>query len=101
MSEEEKSETPDQEVDEKLKNTLNGLTKKIAQLTKVVFFLHTRNDVSEQRSVQTRSMYDDEVKSIAGHAAAKIERHKKQLDLWIDPSCSREQISQLDRQHAL
>jgi len=99
MSQEEKPETPDQEVDERLKATLNGLTKKISQLTKVVFFLHTRNDVSEQRSVQTRSMYEDEIQGIAGHAASLIDRHKKQLDLWIDPACSKEQILQLDRQH--
>eukprot|EP00746_Dinoflagellata_sp_MGD_P083215 gnl/MRDRNA2_/MRDRNA2_33135_c0_seq1.p1 gnl/MRDRNA2_/MRDRNA2_33135_c0~~gnl/MRDRNA2_/MRDRNA2_33135_c0_seq1.p1 ORF type:complete len:420 (-),score=132.39 gnl/MRDRNA2_/MRDRNA2_33135_c0_seq1:163-1422(-) len=99
MSQEETSETTEPEVDEKLK-ALNGLTKKISQLTKVVFFLHTRNDVSEQRTVQTRSMYDEEIKGIASHAAGQIDRHKKQLDLWVDPACSREQISQLDRQHA-
>lgn len=100
MSHDEQSETPDPEVDEKLKSATEGLRKKISQLTKVVFFLHTRNDVSEQRTVQTRGLYDEEIKGIASHAAAQIDRHKKQLDLWIDPACSKEQISQLDRQHA-
>jgi len=96
MSQEEGLE---KEADQKVKATLDGLTKKIAQLTKVVFFLHTRNDVCEQRIVQTRSMYEEEIKGIAGHAASQIDRHKKQLDLWTDPSRSKEQIAQLDRQH--
>ena len=56
------------------------MSKKIAQLTKVIYHLNTRNDDHEQRLSAMASQHEGEIESIMSDAAAKVRRFQDMLE---------------------
>eukprot|EP01063_Lacrimia_lanifica_P014880 TRINITY_DN2145_c0_g1_i1.p1 TRINITY_DN2145_c0_g1~~TRINITY_DN2145_c0_g1_i1.p1 ORF type:complete len:1083 (+),score=558.65 TRINITY_DN2145_c0_g1_i1:136-3384(+) len=56
------------------------MSKKIAQLTKVIYHLNTRNDDSEYQMQQITDMYECEIQDILSDAKKKIMTFKEQLE---------------------
>jgi chromosome segregation and condensation protein ScpB len=56
------------------------LSKKVAQLTKVIFHLNTRNEDQETRLQNMQAAYEAEIDSIVADAAGKLSESKAALD---------------------
>lgn len=62
------------------------LSKKIAQLTKVVVHLNQRNDENEGRCKKMKESFETDIRTIMSDAHLKIGQYQRQLDDFIDPA---------------
>lgn len=62
------------------------LSKKIAQLTKVVVHLNARNDENEGRFKKMRESFETDIRTIMSDAHLKIGQYQRQLDAFLDPA---------------
>lgn len=71
-----------------------ALLKKVAQLTKVVVHLNTRNDESESRYERLRQGFEEEIRTIMQDAVLKVAGYRKQLNELSDPELLRRSADQ-------
>lgn len=69
---------------DKYPDSYHKMSKKIAQLTKVIFHLHTRNEENEELTKALKSAYEREIDSIVREANTIISKQKEALRLQKD-----------------
>lgn len=76
------------------------LSKKIAQLTKVVVHLNARNDENESRHKKMRESFEADIRTIMSDAHLKIGQYQRQLDAFLDPApCESETVRKRTVEH--
>lgn len=56
------------------------MSKKIAQLTKVIFHLHTKNEENKTYNASIAAAYEKEIETIVKEANTIIQKHKQVID---------------------
>lgn len=59
--------------------THHKMSKKIAQLTKVIFHLHTKNEENANMQVSIQNAYEKEIETLLGQANSVILRQKEAI----------------------
>jgi hypothetical protein len=71
------------------------MSKKIAQLTKVIFHLHTRNEENEEYQNSFTKAYENELNNVVSKANQIIHTQKSQLDKLRDQNDMKDKLKQL------
>ncbi|RLN57330.1 hypothetical protein BBJ28_00005091 [Nothophytophthora sp. Chile5] len=77
------------------------MSKKVAQLTKVIFHLNTRNEDYEAEAAHTRSAHAQELQRLTQDAAAKLRALQSQLQTQTTTAAQRERQHIADRQQLM
>jgi len=75
------------------------MSKKVAQLTKVIYHLHTRNDDCEYEKQYLKQHYEKEIQQIQKNCTDKIQAYKKRIDAAGDDRRTEEALKKLKSQH--
>ncbi|KAJ9467336.1 hypothetical protein DIPPA_08475 [Diplonema papillatum] len=75
------------------------MSKKIAQLTKVIYHLNTKNDDNEHQMQQITDMYETEIEDILADARRKIITFKEQLEVQKSHDKAQLALSEMTRVH--
>ena len=75
------------------------MSKKIAQLTKVIYHLNTKNDDNEYQMKQITSLYECEIEDILADAKRKIMDFKEALEIQKNDTRAKLAIEELTKRH--
>lgn len=75
------------------------MSKKIAQLTKVIFHLHSKNEENSQYQNSLVGAYEKEIETILREANTVINRQKEALDRAKDGNSLKEKVRELEDKH--
>ena len=75
------------------------MSKKIAQLTKVIYHLNTKNDDNEYQLQQITDLYECEIEDILADAKRKIIAYKEQLEESRSQDKAKLAVQELQRTH--
>lgn len=76
------------------------MSKKIAQLTKVIFHLHSKNEENTQYQNAVSGAYEKEIETILKEANNIINRQKEALDKSKEAGNLKQMIKELEDKHA-
>lgn len=79
--------------------THHKMSKKIAQLTKVIFHLHSKNEENNNTQTASNNAYEKEIETLLIAANQVIAKQKDALARAQDGASWKEKISQLEREH--
>lgn len=79
--------------------THHKMSKKIAQLTKVIFHLHSKNEENAQYQTSLSNTHEKEMETILKEANEIILRQKREIEKAKDNTHYKDQIKQLEQQH--
>jgi phage host-nuclease inhibitor protein Gam len=75
------------------------MSKKIAQLTKVIFHLHTKNEENALYQTSLTNCHEKEMEQILKEANDIIIRQKNEIDKLKNNSDLKEKVKELEQQH--
>lgn len=75
----------------------NRMSKKIAQLTKVIYHLHTKNEENKSYSNALTKAHDKEIENILKDANRIVGKYKESLEKQKDQSDIKEKFKELER----
>ncbi|KMS94237.1 hypothetical protein BVRB_023430, partial [Beta vulgaris subsp. vulgaris] len=75
------------------------MSKKIAQLTKVIFHLNTRNEDHEKEVIGLQRSYETEIDQILKDAYAKMTNYRNQVANEFDREAYEKRIANMERLH--
>lgn len=75
------------------------MSKKIAQLTKVIFHLHSKNEENLNTQTASNNAYEKEIETMLIAANSVIAKQKDALKQAQDGTSWKEKISQLEKEH--
>ena len=75
------------------------MSKKIAQLTKVIYHLNTKNEDHQAELSAITASHENEVEAILRDAAEKVNKFKKQLDQRKAAAATEAQLRRAQEQH--
>ena len=75
------------------------MSKKIAQLTKVIFHLHSKNEENNNMQTAIQNAYEKEIETLLGNANSVITKQKELLSKAQEGTNWREKIRQLEAEH--
>lgn len=81
------------------KDTHHKMSKKIAQLTKVIFHLHSKNEENSQYQQSLSGAYEKEIEIILKEANNIINRQKDAIDKQKEGSNLKQMIKDLEEKH--
>ncbi len=84
---------------EKYPDAYHKMSKKIAQLTKVIFHLHTRNEENEEFVKALRKSYEREIDSIVREANTIISRQREAVQAQKDAGDVTAKLKDLQERH--
>ena len=76
------------------------MSKKIAQLTKVIFHLHSKNEENSLYQTSYTNAYEKEIETVLKDANAIINRQKLALDKSKDQTNVKDKIKELEDKHS-
>lgn len=79
--------------------THHKMSKKIAQLTKVIFHLHSKNEENSVIQTAHNNAYEKEIETLLVAANQVIQKQKTELQKAQDGASWKDKISQLEQQH--
>ena len=79
--------------------THHKMSKKIAQLTKVIFHLHSKNEENSTMSTAVQNAYEKEIETLLNSANGVISRQKEALTRAQEGEAWKAKIRQLEQQH--
>ncbi len=79
--------------------THHKMSKKIAQLTKVIFHLHSKNEENQSYSTALNNAYEKEIESILNSANGIVSKQRDALDKAKQMNNYADQIKQIQSQH--
>ena len=79
--------------------THHKMSKKIAQLTKVIFHLHSKNEENSNMQKAIENAYEKEIETLLSNANSVITRQKEQITKAQEGSNWRDKIRQLESEH--
>ena len=79
--------------------THHKMSKKIAQLTKVIFHLHSKNEENQGMHTAIQNAYEKEIETILQTANQTISRQKEALAKAQDGNQLTEKVKELEAQH--
>ena len=79
--------------------THHKMSKKIAQLTKVIFHLHSKNEENSNMQTAIQNAYEKEIETLLGNANSVITKQKEQLSKAQEGTNWKEKIRQLEAEH--
>ena len=82
------------------KDTHHKMSKKIAQLTKVIFHLHSKNEENSLYHQALSGAYEKEIETILREANSVINRQKDALDKAKDQTALKDKIKELEEKHS-
>ncbi len=75
------------------------MSKKIAQLTKVIFHLHSKNEENSAYSASLTNAYEKEIEIILKEANTIINRQKEVLDKQKEANNFKDKLKELEEKH--
>lgn len=81
------------------KDTHHKMSKKIAQLTKVIFHLHSKNEENSLYHTALTNAYEKEIETILKDSNTVIHRQKDALDKSKDQTALKDKIKDLESSH--
>lgn len=78
----------------------NRMSKKIAQLTKVIYHLHTKNEENKSKSEALTKTHNAEIKKIVNDTNKIVEEYKDALEKQKDQSSLKDKFKELERDKA-
>lgn len=81
------------------KDIHHKMSKKIAQLTKVIFHLHTKNEENQQYHQSFINAYEKEIESILKEANSVINKQRETIDKQKSQNNLKEKIKELEERH--
>lgn len=75
------------------------MSKKIAQLTKVIFHLHSKNEENSQYHTALSNAYEKEIETILKEANSIINRQKEVLEKQKEANNVKDKIKELEDRH--
>ena len=75
------------------------MAKKIAQLTKVIFHLHSKNEENNNMQTAISNAYEKEIETLLGNANGVITKQREQITKAQEGSNWRGKIKQLEEDH--
>lgn len=78
----------------------NRMSKKIAQLTKVIYGLHIRNEENKSFRQALTKAHDKEIETIVKEANRIVGKYKAALDKQKDQADVKEKFGELEREKA-
>src|SRR5580700_10793111 len=81
------------------KEVHHKMSKKIAQLTKVIFHLHSKNEENSQYHTALSNAYEKEIEIILRDSNTIVNRQKEALDKSKDQSNLKDKIKELEDKH--
>lgn len=82
------------------KETHHKMSKKIAQLTKVIFHLHSKNEENSAFSTALTNAYEKEIETILKEANNIINRQKEVLDKQKEQNNVKDKLKELEEKHS-
>ena len=79
--------------------THHKMSKKIAQLTKVIFHLHSKNEENVNMQTAIQNAYEKEIETLLGNANSVITKQKEQITKAQEGTNWKEKIKQLEAEH--
>ena len=76
--------------------THHKMSKKIAQLTKVIFHLHSKNEENSTMQTAIQNAYEKEIETLLGSANNVITRQKEQIEKAQEGDAWKQKIRQLE-----
>ena len=81
------------------KDTHHKMSKKIAQLTKVIFHLHSKNEENSQYHQALVNAYEKEIETILRDANTVVNRQKDALDRVKEQNSVKDKIKEIEEKH--
>jgi hypothetical protein len=81
------------------KETHHKMSKKIAQLTKVIFHLHSKNEENSAFQSSLTNAYEKEIETILKEANNIINRQKEALDKMKESTNVKDKLKELEDKH--
>lgn len=78
----------------------NRMSKKIAQLTKVIYHLHTKNEENKSYSQALSKAHDREIESILKDANRIVGKYKTAMEKQKDQAEIKDKFKQLEKEKA-
>lgn len=78
----------------------NRMSKKIAQLTKVIYHLHTKNEENKSYSLALTKAHDKEIESILKDANRIVGKYKVTLESQKNQSNIKDKFKELEQEKA-
>ena len=79
--------------------THHKMSKKIAQLTKVIFHLHSKNEENNSMQTAIQNAYEKEIETLLASANNVISRQKEQLTRAQEGEAWKQKIRAIEGQH--
>jgi len=79
--------------------THHKMSKKIAQLTKVIFHLHSKNEENSAMHTSIQNAYEKEIETLLNSANSVISKQKDSIEKAQDGEKWRQKIRDLEEQH--
>ena len=79
--------------------THHKMSKKIAQLTKVIFHLHIKNEENANMQTSIQNAYEKEIETLLTQANSVILKQKESLQKAIEAQNVKEKFKSLEQQH--
>lgn len=79
----------------------NRMSKKIAQLTKVIYHLHTKNEENKSYVLSLSKAHDKEIESILKDANRIVGKYRSAMDKQKDQSDLKEKFRELEQEKQL
>lgn len=79
--------------------THHKMSKKIAQLTKVIFHLHSKNEENANMQTCIQNAYEKEIETLLTQANSVILKQKESLQKAIEAQNVKEKFKSLEQQH--
>lgn len=81
------------------KDTHHKMSKKIAQLTKVIFHLHSKNEENSLYHASLSGAYEKEIETILTQANGLLERQKQALESQKTKQNVQDKLKELEDRH--
>ena len=78
----------------------NRMSKKIAQLTKVIYHLHTKNEENKSYVEALTATHNKEIEKVQTDANSIVEKYKEALEKQKDQGHIKEKFKELEREKA-